>query len=199
MTFNWGERGLNNVKALLMLGCHWKEGRTLYLPKNYEFKHSIPDFLQWLCANKVIWKSFFLLAPVKCLLSLKYFSITDTEEESLIRVTLLAFSTQRWHTGPWWHREPLTLLCQVTFLLLPILCQTGCRKNHTKCLTRHFTFHLPPLPFIVQPTRWWEGRAELTGKLQPAGHPPLFRGFPRLDSRILEVFCNLNGSVVLKS
>lgn len=78
-----------------------------------------PWFLQWLCANKVIWKSFFLLAPVKCLPSLKHFQWFSWPSAH----------EQRWHkVTPY---PPLTLLCQVTFLLLLILCQTGCRKKIT--------------------------------------------------------------------
>jgi len=77
-----------------MSRSHWKKGHTVYLPKDYKFKHSIPDLPQWLSANKVIWKSFSLLAPVKCLPSPTYiFSYTlDLQHKCLY--------------GSCWHMEP---------------------------------------------------------------------------------------------
>lgn len=38
--------------------------------------------------------------------------------------------------------------------------------------------HLPPLPFIVQPMRWWEGRAELQGNYSLLGIPHSLEDFP---------------------
>lgn len=136
---------------------HWKKGHTVYLSKDYKFKHSIPDLLQWLSANKVIWKSFFLLAPVKCLPSLKYFqrySWPSTQTSVWLLVTHGATipSYDGW-------------FAKLLFCLLLILCQTVCRKNYIKCLTRHILYgSSSPTPLYYPPHKTMGGKGGIAWK-----------------------------------
>lgn len=45
--------------------------------------------------------------------------------------------------------------------------------------------HLPPLLFIIHPTRLGEGRVELHGNTKPAVHLPFFRGSPEMLARLI--------------
>lgn len=179
MILNWDERGLNNLKALLMLGCCWKEGHTVYLPKDYEFKHSIPDFF----SDFVQIKS--SESRSSCWHLLNACPAWNTSSDFL--------GDTRWHHVLLWPCFAKSLFCYCLFFA-----KQAVEKNHIKCLTRHLTWVIFPHSPDCPPHKIMGLWAELHGHFQPAGHLSLFRGFPGFDSRILEVSGNLNGSVIVE-
>lgn len=169
-----------------MLGCCWKEGHRVYLPKDYEFKHSIPDFF----SDFVQIKS--SESHSSCWHLLNACPAWNTSSDFLGLQHTNRGDT-RWHHILLWPCFAKSLFCYCLFFA-----KQAVEKNHIKCLTRYLTWVIFPHSPDCPPHKIMGLWAELHGHLQPAGHLSLFRGFPGFDSRILEVFCNLNGSVILE-
>lgn len=115
---------------------HWKKGHTVHLPNDCKHKHSVPDLLQWLSACKVIRKSF-LLAPIRCLHSLKYVQrCTWPSTAKRLRGSQPCSELPNSWDG---------CFAKLFFSLLLIPCQTVSGKDDIKCLAKQVTLPLSPL------------------------------------------------------
>lgn len=97
--------GVKQYKSIYKLGPRWMKSHRVYL-----LKHSIPDLLQWLTANKVTSKSFFW-----------WYMLNACPAPSVFQWYSWP-STHKHVYSVWWHTEPpyppTMAVCQMTFLLI---------------------------------------------------------------------------------
>lgn len=162
-----------------MLRSHWKKGHTVYLPKDYKLKPSIPHLLQGPSAKSSESQSCFLPAPLKCLPSLKSFSINSWPS------TRICLYGSRGHMEPPHSPRTAALLNYSSAHCLFFAKQPVEKSTWSAWPDTFYTGHLPPAPpFIIHPARPWEGRREWHGNAKPAVHLPFPRGFTEMPARL---------------
>lgn len=123
-----------------MLGCCWKEGHTVYLPKDYEFKHSIPDFFSDFVQIKSSESHSF------CWHLLNACPAWNTSSDFL-GLQHMNRGDIKWHHTLLWPCFAKSLFCYCLFFA-----KQAVEKNHIKCLTRHLTWDIfPHSPWLSNP------------------------------------------------